>query len=261
MSEQESTMTKERRPSMMDSMKELYVEKSNDQDFNQKVNVALTLILEFYRVIMGSLLILMVPQQCDDHVCSAAENIERTGGLDYAGLALNFATLASMCGLYYIEVKRENKMITYLEVNPEKARDNDAVGEALEQLSDEKKKSILMLDKSYCNAGYGSIGLFSVNAVISFICIMQNYLDSKTLTVLLTNILFMGSKLADVITTVKTEENIFYSAYLKRKVQFNDVDPDKLLDATENSDENIIEHKEETNENISVNISEDITEA
>jgi hypothetical protein len=259
MSDETGAVVRERRPSMMDSMKELYAKKSNDQDFNQKINVALTLVLEFYRVIMGSLLILMVPQKCDDHVCSATENIERTGGLDYAGLALNFATLASMCGLYYIEVKRENKMITYLEVNPEQARDNESVGEALEQLSDEKKKSILMLDKSYCNAGYGSIGLFSVNAVISFLCIMQNYLDSKTLTVLLTNILFMSSKLADVITTVKTEENIFYSAYLKRKVQFNDVDPDKLLDKTENSDDN--NDKKEVNENIEVSVSESTTEA
>jgi len=260
MSDEASGAIQERRPSIMDSMKELYAEKSNDQDFNQKINVALTLILEFYRVIMGSLLILMVPQKCDDHVCSATENIERTGGLDYAGLALNFATLASMCGLYYIEVKRENKMITYLEVNPEKARDNESVGEALQQLSDDKKNAILMLDKRYCNAGYGSIGLFAVNAVVSFLCIMQNYLDSKTLTVLLTNILFMSSKLADVITTVKTDENIFYSAYLKRKVQFNDVDPDKLLDATENSDDQSND-KKDVSENVDVSVSVSTTEA
>jgi len=223
------TETKERRPSMMDSMKEFYAEKSNDQDFNQKVNVALTLLLEMYRVIMGSLLILMVPQGCGDHVCGINENIERTGTLDYVGLATNFATLASMLGLYFIEVKRENKMINYLEVNTSKPRDNDAVGEALELLAEDKKNKILAYDHYYCNAGYFSIGLFGLNAVFSSLCIFQNYLDSKTTTVLLTNVLFMGSKLADVITTVKTDKNIFYSAYLKRKVQYNDVDPDKLL--------------------------------
>ena len=67
-----------RRPSMMESMKEFYAEKSNDQDFNQKVNVALTLLLEMYRVIMGSLLILMVPQGCGDHICDINDNIEPT---------------------------------------------------------------------------------------------------------------------------------------------------------------------------------------
>jgi hypothetical protein len=39
----------------------------------------------------------------------------------------------------------------------------------------------------------------------------------------------MSTKLADVITTVKTEKNVFYSAYLKRKIQYNDVDPDKSI--------------------------------
>ena len=223
------TVVGNRRPSMMESMKEFYTEKSNDQDFNQKVNVALTLLLEMYRVIMGSLLILMVPQGCGDHICDINDNIERTGTLDYVGLATNFATLASMLVLYYIEVKRENKMINYLEVNPAKPRDNKSVGEALELLAEDKKNKILSYDNYYCNAGYFSIGLFTLNAIFSSLCIFQHYLDSKTTTVLLTNILFMGSKLADVITTVKTDKNIFYSAYLKRKVQYNDVDPDKLL--------------------------------
>tara|TARA_B100001173_G_C15916123_1_gene516319 strand:- start:685 stop:906 length:222 start_codon:yes stop_codon:yes gene_type:complete len=39
----------------------------------------------------------------------------------------------------------------------------------------------------------------------------------------------MGSKVYDVYNTVNTKPNIFYSAYLKNKVQFNDVDPDKII--------------------------------
>ena len=39
----------------------------------------------------------------------------------------------------------------------------------------------------------------------------------------------MGSKVYDVYNTVNTKPNIFYSAYLKNKVQFNDVDPDKVI--------------------------------
>ena len=38
----------------------------------------------------------------------------------------------------------------------------------------------------------------------------------------------MGLKVADVFSTVNTKKNVFYSAYLKNKVQFNDVDPDKI---------------------------------
>jgi hypothetical protein len=39
----------------------------------------------------------------------------------------------------------------------------------------------------------------------------------------------MISKLGDVYTTVNTEKNIFYSAYLRGKIQFNDVDPEKNI--------------------------------
>jgi hypothetical protein len=33
--------------------------------------------------------------------------------------------------------------------------------------------------------------------------------------------------MGDVYTTVKTEKNIFYSAYLKGKIQYNDLDENK----------------------------------
>jgi hypothetical protein len=35
--------------------------------------------------------------------------------------------------------------------------------------------------------------------------------------------------LIDVYSNVNTERNIFYSAYMKGKIQYNDVDPDKVL--------------------------------
>ena len=43
---------KKKRPSIMEVIKE----KQNSQDFNQKLNVAITLILEIYRVLMGAFL-------------------------------------------------------------------------------------------------------------------------------------------------------------------------------------------------------------
>ena len=50
----------------------------------------------------------------------------------------------------------------------------------------------------------------------------------------------MGSKVYDVYTTVNTKRNIFYSAYLKNKVQYNDVDPDKLIEDSKPDSENNI---------------------
>lgn len=39
----------------------------------------------------------------------------------------------------------------------------------------------------------------------------------------------MVTKLGDIYTITNTEKNIFYSAYLKNKLQYNDVDPDKQI--------------------------------
>jgi hypothetical protein len=64
---------------------------------------------------------------------------------------------------------------------------------------------------------------------LSGIVVHNYYLDDRTTTTFVTNILFMAMKLMDVQNTVNSEKNIFYSAYLKTKIQYNDVDPDKML--------------------------------
>ena len=120
-------------------------------------------------------------------------------------------------------------MITYLEVNKFKALDNESVGEALQQLDPLKKDNILLYDMYYQKMGYLCTGIFTVNSTVSSIVIYTNYLDSKTVTVFLTNLLFMSLKVLDVYNTVNSKPNIFFSAYLKKKVQYNDVDPDKYM--------------------------------
>ena len=54
------------------------------------------------------------------------------------------------------------------------------------------------------------------------------YLDNKTTTTYITNVLFMVTKVIDIYFTVNTEKNIFYSAYIRYKIQYNDVELDKM---------------------------------
>ena len=204
-------------------------EKQNDQDFKQKMGVASTLVLEFYRVLMGAFLIAFVPQKCGDSICSMGENMNRNSSLAQTAISFNALTMLSFLILYFIEVKRENKLITYLEVNRFTSVDNESVGEALKRLAITKQNSIWKYDGYYQKAGYLSSGAFIFNTVFSAIIVYKHYYDSKSATVFLTNVLFMGTKVADVYSTVNTKKNVFYSAYLKQKVQFNDVDPDKTI--------------------------------
>ena len=60
-----TTTTPEKRGSFYEDMKAM----TSDQDFAQKMNVSATLVLEFYRVLMGSLLVVFVPQQCGENIC------------------------------------------------------------------------------------------------------------------------------------------------------------------------------------------------
>jgi len=143
--------------------------------------------------------------------------------------------------MYYAELTRENKMINYLHVNPELPRDNESVGEILVKLPEEKKNAILFWDKRYQTIGRVGIVGFVINLGLSGYVIFTHYLDNKTVTVFLTNALFMGLKLVDVKNITETDINVFLSAYLTRKIQYNDVDPDKMI-------ENVsVESKEETN--------------
>jgi hypothetical protein len=199
-----------------------------DQDNNQKINVAIAVALELYRVLVSTLLILFVPQKCHDQVCTLNQNMETESNLYTTGLVFNFTTMFVFIIMYSLEIKRENRLITYLEVNKSNPTDNQSVGMALRKLSDEKRLSIIQLDQYYQKSAYLAMLTFVINSILSGLVVYEYSLGNQTTTTIITNILFMVMKLGDVYATVNTEENIFYSAYLKGKIQFNDVDPDKV---------------------------------
>ena len=182
----------------------------DNQDFNQKAGVTITVLLELYRVLIASFLILFVPQTCGDHICSISENAQT--GAD---------------PLYNAEIKREGKLIAYLDVNPKCKTDNDSVGEVLSRLPEQRKVTILFYDGLYQKTAYFALTCFVTNTVLSGFVVYKYYLDDKTTSTFITSVLFMITKMADVYSTVKTEKNILYSAYLKGKVQYNDLDADK----------------------------------
>ena len=200
------------------------------QDTSQKIGVATTVVVEIYRALIASFLILFVPQSCGNHVCSFSENAQ-TGSdpLYNAGFAFNCITMAAFIALYYAEVRRESKLIAYLDVNAGKPSDNESVGHILEKLPDYCSKAILYYDGLYTKAGYTVIVCFAVNTVLSGLVVYKYYLDDKTTTTYITSVLFVIQKLIQVYATLKTEKNVFYSAYLSGKIQYNDVDPDKEL--------------------------------
>jgi hypothetical protein len=204
-----------------------------DQDLQQKIGMTATVVLELYRVLAASMLILFVPQLCEDHVCSFEENAQT--GVDplyNAGFTMNCLTLAAFVFMYYAESGRERKLIAYMDVNPKEPCDNQSVGNLLVTLPDTKRETILFYDKLYCRTGYLALTCFVVNTILSGFVVYKYYLDDQTTTTFITSVLFMIQKIVDVYATVNTERNVFYSAYLRGKIQYNDVDKDKKMSVT-----------------------------
>ena len=150
------------------SIRNSITEKLNDQDSKQKIGMYFAFIMDFYRVLMGSFLIIFVPQKCDNEICGLFENVVTGNPAVDSAFAINVALFSIFMIMYHAELTRENKMINYLHVNPELPRDNEAVGEAIVNLPEEKRQSILFWDKRYQSIGRVAIVGFIVNLGLKF---------------------------------------------------------------------------------------------
>ena len=206
-------------------------ESSQEQDKWQRIQVVLSLALESYRSIMGCCLLFFVTQRCDDHICSIVENMFKFSMIYGLGYTLNFITLGSMGFLYYFEVIRENGFIEYLEVDSTKSNDTASVKKELKAMCVDDHNHIIQIDNNFKLVSKYVIAISIVNIIYStWLILAYHYFDLRTITTLVTNIIFISAKLISVYITAFSDDYIFYSSYLKKKTQFNTVDPDKRVD-------------------------------
>ena len=179
---------------------------------------------------MASFLVAFVPQMCGEKMCGIMENMYFTKGQQYSiASGFNILTFVSMMGFYYVELKRENLLINYLDVNRELPTDARSVSVVLQKLGPDQHAELRAVTESYKFFGYVMLLFFFMNILMSAIPIFENPLDSKTYTVFATNLLFVVTKLYVVYDVLNTKENVFLSAYLIDRQQFNDVDSGIIL--------------------------------
>jgi hypothetical protein len=181
--------------------------------------------IELYRILDSRLLIVFVPQNCDQHICSLGENLIWTDAINNTGILCNFITLCGFIILYIFEISRENKLIKYLEVNPQNPRDNESLEIIFENIPLQYRNKIYKADYYYEKFTYVCVFLFIINTISSGFVIYNYSLGNQTTTTFITNVLFMITKVYDTYCVANTEKSVFYSAYLREHVQFNDIDP------------------------------------
>jgi hypothetical protein len=216
----------------MIDVKTWFSNKLKEPDLMQRVNVYIFVCFELYRSIISSFLILFVPQKCGYHSCNTNENLLLIDELYITGLVMNFFTMMLFVILYFVETIRENELIGYLGIDKSKYLNDDSVSIMLENIENKKRDSIYFWNRCYQISGYITIISFTMNSVISGIIVYNHYLDSRTTTSFITNVFFMTVKLVDIQTTFDSEKDTYYSAYLKRKIQFNIVESNKFENST-----------------------------
>jgi len=197
----------------------------SNQDHMQRIALVSNVSLELYRVLVSSLLILFVPQDCNGNICTLNDNLSSDNTTYSAGVAFNFLTLFAFICLYIIEISREDKMIKYLEVNPENPRDNQSLAKIFDKIPTAYKNKIYNLDYYYQKISYICLLFFIINTGLSGRVVYDYSLGNQTTTTFVTNVLFMATKVYDTYYLANTDKSIFYSAYLRDRIQFNDIDP------------------------------------
>lgn len=195
-----------------------------NQNMYQRVYVLINILFEFYRVISCSLLILFIPQKCGNTICSIPDKF-KWNSLPYGiSLIYNFITLLFFCFLYFLEMRRENVLIKYLDVNPELPYDKADVEKVLDQMQPDKKEKIIYLHKYYQRYANIMIYVYIINVALSGYIVNKYRIPNQTFSTFITYILFILIKLNSVYSISNTEEYTFYSAYLMTNMQFNDLD-------------------------------------
>jgi hypothetical protein len=87
--------------------------------------------------------------------------------------------------------------------------------------------NIRFVDLLYSKVGYFALSTFLINTLLSGVAISTTSAGSSTWISFITYITYIMTKLYHVYSLIQSPNDIFYSAYLTQKVQFNDLD-DKL---------------------------------
>ena len=141
-------------------------------------------------------------------------------------------TFASIGTLYFIELKRENWCIKYLDIDEEKSNTNlDLEIETYPAF----KKQMNKLNNQYIKVVYIALFLMVVNFAVSGTIVYQNYAGSNTLTTFISFFMLVTMKLYSAynVGTISVKDERANSAYMKIPKTYNTIDEDHRISTPE----------------------------
>ena len=203
-----------------------------DIDAKERMKIICIFFLQFYKIIMGTMLSLFVSQKCinnDDtvRICSLKDNLFTDDIYHQMVLGLNGITLLLFIYLYSVELKRENYCIKQFDIN-HTFPDNNITN--IIDSKPEVKLQITKINKHYYNISRIMVIVYFINFISSFGIVFNEDKrnGSTTYTGFLSFTLLVGSKLWDSFSVSRKSylKNVIQSSYLKEYSSFNIFDPD-----------------------------------
>jgi len=199
-----------------------------DVDNKERLKIAVLFLLQSYKVIMGSMLVVFVPRQCEDELCSFKDNALNTETLNVAALSSNFLSILFFLMIYAVELRRENFCVHNFDINHDMGDNNLAV-----ILKDKPK---LLQELHFHNTLYYRITgatafVFLVNFILSDMVLYNDPTFWKVgVAPYFSYILAILVKLYNCyyISSSSVQESKALSAYMTEFSSFNVIDADLL---------------------------------
>ena len=98
-----------------------------DVDNKERIKVFILFLLQSYKVIMGSMLLIFVPRKCGDGVCTVQQNLVTDDMFNKAALGFNYASIGFFLLTYVIELRRENFCVHNFDIDHDVGDNNLAI--------------------------------------------------------------------------------------------------------------------------------------
>jgi len=206
--------------------------KKPDVDTLERIKMMCLFALQCYKVSMGSMLSLTVPQECGAdgalQICTFRENLTRTETLHTSAVTLNFLTLFAFVVNYYLELKRENWFIKHFDINHDFA-DNHLRTELVKPDFIHIKEKLDVKNKLYWNSSLALACIFIVNVAVSTFDISTRFAGGASANAYASFIILIAMKLMNsLMISYNSHKNCAaQSAFLTEFTSFNVLDGDE----------------------------------
>jgi hypothetical protein len=197
------------------------------QDYAQKCKLFFIFIFEMYKILTSSLLVVLVPQKCNDgeRMCSFSENFENLDPYNSFALYYNFFTSICFFLYYLVEIYRERLFIRLLDVDADLTEeDYDDEIEEFPKIENKIKET----NELFYYINIFLVGILISNIIVSIFVLSRFYLNDLTIFISVSNTMLIADKQfrSFFVARKSFKENKAYSMYMTKMITYNTVDRD-----------------------------------